>query len=128
MTRVLRDEDADPTLLRGDAVGVLGCGNQGEAQALCLRDAGFDVRVITRDGGPSAARKKEHSFRASLPEDLTELDMEDLLEIRVTSVARKQRDLAHTAAAVTVLSGQETGGGFESTQAIERGPAIKVIH
>jgi len=31
-------------------VGVVGYGNQGRAQALCLRDAGLDVRVVTRAG------------------------------------------------------------------------------
>ncbi len=72
MTRILRDADADPDLLKGAAVGVVGYGNQGRAQALCLRDAGCDVRVFGRVGGPSAARAAEDGFDLAEPAALAE--------------------------------------------------------
>ncbi|MEA3016889.1 MAG: ketol-acid reductoisomerase, partial [Sphingomonadales bacterium] len=43
--RVYRDEDADPALIRGRRVAVVGYGNQGRAQALNLRDSGVAVTV-----------------------------------------------------------------------------------
>lgn len=49
MARIFRDEDAQPELLRGRRLAVLGYGNQGRSQALNLRDGGFDVIVGNRD-------------------------------------------------------------------------------
>ena len=43
-------------------VGVLGFGNQGEAQALNLRDAGLEVVVGARPQGPSEARSRALGF------------------------------------------------------------------
>lgn len=70
MTRIFRQGDADPSLLEGVTVGVVGFGNQGAAQALCLRDAGIDVRVLVRPGGPSAERVAELGFPSESPEAL----------------------------------------------------------
>jgi len=44
MARLFFDSDADLTCLANRSVGILGYGNQGQAQALNLRDSG--VRVI----------------------------------------------------------------------------------
>ena len=44
-------------------VAVLGFGNQGEAQALNLRDSGIEVVVGARPGHPAAARARAHGFR-----------------------------------------------------------------
>lgn len=54
----------------GQVVGVLGYGNQGRAQALNLRDAGFDVRVGARPGGRSEAAAGEDGFVVGSPESL----------------------------------------------------------
>jgi ketol-acid reductoisomerase len=43
--RVYFDADADPALIRGRNVAVVGYGNQGRAQALNLRDSGVAVTV-----------------------------------------------------------------------------------
>ncbi len=46
----------------GAAVAVLGFGNQGEAQALNLRDGGVQVVVGARPGGAGEARARAHGF------------------------------------------------------------------
>lgn len=46
----------------GDRVAVLGFGNQGEAQAHLLRDAGLAVRVGVRAGGAGEARARAAGF------------------------------------------------------------------
>jgi len=74
MPRILRDADADGTLLRGATVGVFGFGNQGEAQALCLRDEGLEVRVFAREGG-SGNRARAEGFPPAPVEDLAACDV-----------------------------------------------------
>ena len=48
--------------LTGRTVAVLGFGNQGEAQALNLRDSGVSVVVGARPGGAGEARARAHGF------------------------------------------------------------------
>ena len=56
MTRTIQvyyDEDISAAPLQDAAVAVIGFGNQGRAQALNLRDAGFaEVRVYWEGTGP----------------------------------------------------------------------------
>ena len=53
---LLRDADIDPAPLAGKRIAILGYGNQGRAQALNLRDGGFEVVVGVRAGSPSLGR------------------------------------------------------------------------
>ncbi|HEX8654701.1 MAG TPA: ketol-acid reductoisomerase [Allosphingosinicella sp.] len=62
--RVYRDEDADPALVRGRRVAVVGYGNQGRAQALNLRDSGVPVTVGLPEDSASRARAAEDGFDA----------------------------------------------------------------
>jgi len=63
MTRVYSDADADPALIRGKKVAVLGYGNQGRAQALNLRDGALgELRVGLRHGA-SADRARADGFQ-----------------------------------------------------------------
>ena len=48
MTTIYHEADADLDVLRGQAVAVVGYGNQGRSWALNLRDSGCDVRVCVR--------------------------------------------------------------------------------
>jgi ketol-acid reductoisomerase len=48
MARIYWDEDADPAVLEGRRVAIVGYGNQGRAQALNLRDGGYVVCVGNR--------------------------------------------------------------------------------
>jgi ketol-acid reductoisomerase len=70
VSRILRDGDADPNLLSGVTVGVIGFGNQGRAQAACLAGAGLDVIVIARAGGPSEAKARAEGFAVGRPDDV----------------------------------------------------------
>jgi ketol-acid reductoisomerase len=53
------DDDADPTLLDGRTVAVIGFGSQGHAHAQNLRDSGVDVVVGLREGSESAAAARD---------------------------------------------------------------------
>ena len=50
------DADIDPTPLREKRIAILGYGNQGQAQALNLRDSGIDVTVGLRADSSSKAK------------------------------------------------------------------------
>ena len=43
--KILHDQDADVAMLSGKTVAVIGYGNQGAAQALCMRDSGVKVII-----------------------------------------------------------------------------------
>jgi ketol-acid reductoisomerase len=60
--KVHRDEDADPELIRGRRVAVIGYGNQGRAQALNLRDSGVAVTVALAEGSASRTRAEADGF------------------------------------------------------------------
>jgi ketol-acid reductoisomerase len=51
MVTFYRDRDADPTILDGTCVAVVGYGNLGRSIALNLRDAGVSVVIGNRDDG-----------------------------------------------------------------------------
>lgn len=51
--QIWRDADIDSAPLAGARIAVIGYGNQGRAQALNLRDGGFDVRVGLRPASAS---------------------------------------------------------------------------
>lgn len=57
--RVLYERDADPALIKGKRVVVIGYGAQGHAHALNLRDAGVDVAVALH----ATARRAEQARR-----------------------------------------------------------------
>lgn len=55
--------DADPSLIQGRKVAVLGYGSQGHAHALNLKDSGVDVRVGLRQGSSSAKKAQDSGLR-----------------------------------------------------------------
>lgn len=71
-------EDASPDALQGLKIAVMGYGAQGRAQALCLRDSGFDVVVAVREGGNSWKKAQADGF-----------------EPRTFSDAAEQADIVH---------------------------------
>src|SRR5438309_2449913 len=54
--KIAYEKDADPSLIQGRKVAILGYGSQGHAHALNLRDSGVDVRVGLREGSGSKAK------------------------------------------------------------------------
>jgi ketol-acid reductoisomerase len=53
MTKIYYDKDANPALMLGQRVAVVGYGSQGHAHSLNLRDSGVDVKVGLRSGSKS---------------------------------------------------------------------------
>jgi ketol-acid reductoisomerase len=65
MANVYYEKDADPGLVAGRKVAVIGYGSQGHAHALNLRDSGVDVRVGLRDGSGSRAKASAAGLRVT---------------------------------------------------------------
>src|SRR5437763_604808 len=59
MANIFYEKDADPNLIGGRKVAVIGYGSQGHAHALNLKDSGVDVRVGLREGSSSKAKADE---------------------------------------------------------------------
>lgn len=56
---IYHEADADPSIIQGKKVAVIGYGSQGHAHALNLMDSGVDVRVGLRSGSSSEAAARE---------------------------------------------------------------------
>ena len=67
-----KEKDITRDLLKGATVGVAGFGNQGMAQALCLRDSGVSVVVALRKGSPSREKVAGEGLRCVEPRELPE--------------------------------------------------------
>jgi ketol-acid reductoisomerase len=63
MATLYYEKDADPGLIAGRRVAVIGYGSQGHAHALNLKDSGVDVRVGLRPGSASWAKAEEAGLR-----------------------------------------------------------------
>jgi ketol-acid reductoisomerase len=65
---VYYEADADPSIIRGRKVAVIGYGSQGHGHALNLKESGVDVRVGLRSGSASVAKAEAQGLRV-LPID-----------------------------------------------------------
>jgi len=69
MATLYYEKDADPSLIKGRKVAILGYGSQGHAHALNLSESGIDVRVGLREGSGSVAKATEAGLKVlSIPE------------------------------------------------------------
>jgi len=66
-TTVYYDDDADPSMLDGTTVAVLGYGSQGHAHAQNLADSGVDVVVGLREGSSSRTEASADGLRVATP-------------------------------------------------------------
>ncbi len=62
MVKVIRDEDADESILKDKTIVIIGYGSQGKAQANCLRDSGIKVIIGVRGDGNSFQQAKDEGF------------------------------------------------------------------
>lgn len=62
MAKVFYDKDANPAVLEGKTIAILGYGSQGHAHAQNLRDSGYSVVVGLRPDGKSAQKANEDGF------------------------------------------------------------------
>ncbi|MBV9661972.1 MAG: ketol-acid reductoisomerase [Acidimicrobiales bacterium] len=77
---VYYEKDADPGIISGRKVAIIGYGSQGHAHALNLRDSGVDVRVALRDGSSSKTKAEAAGLRVtSIAEAAREADVIMLL-------------------------------------------------
>lgn len=106
MTTIYHDEDADPRVLDGQTVAVVGYGNQGRSWALNLRDTGLDVRVHVR-ADDSQAQARQDGFEAGPIEDASRADVLCLLV--PDDVIPKLRIEPRREALVIVASGYSVG-------------------
>ncbi len=65
MATLYYQQDADPSVIRGRAVAILGYGSQGHAHALNLAESGVDVRVGLREGSSSRTKAEEAGLRVT---------------------------------------------------------------
>src|SRR5271170_6262824 len=65
MATMYYESDADPTLIAGRKVAILGYGSQGHAHAQNLRESGVDVRVALREGSSSRRKAEEAGLRVT---------------------------------------------------------------
>jgi ketol-acid reductoisomerase len=89
------DDDADPALLEGRKVAVLGYGSQGHAHALNLKDSGVDVRVGLRDGSSSWTKAEEAGLKVlPIAEAVKEADVIMVLLPDTEQATIYKRDIA----------------------------------
>ena len=69
MATVYYEKDADPSIILGKKVAILGYGSQGHAHALNLKESGVDVVVGLREGSSSAAKAEAAGLKVlSMPD------------------------------------------------------------
>ncbi len=80
MAKLYYESDADPALIQGRKVAIIGYGSQGHAHALNLAESGVDVRVGLRAGSASAKKAEEAGLRVlSVADAAAEADLIMLL-------------------------------------------------
>ena len=69
MATIFYDEDADPAVVAGRRVAVIGYGSQGHAHALNLRESGVEVTVGLREGSRSRGAAQDEGLPVAVPSE-----------------------------------------------------------
>src|ERR1700752_432010 len=76
MATLYYESDADPTLIAGRKVAIMGYGSQGHAHSQNLLESGVDVRVALREGSSSRRKAEEAGLRVlSIADAAAEADL-----------------------------------------------------
>ena len=67
--KLYTEADAQPEVLSGELLAVLGYGSQGRAHAMNLRDSGFEVVIGLRPGGATSAKAENDGFAVVPPQE-----------------------------------------------------------
>jgi ketol-acid reductoisomerase len=65
--KLYTEADAEPGVLSGERIAVLGYGSQGRAHALNLRDSGYDVVIGIRPGGVTTPKAQRDGLPVKTP-------------------------------------------------------------
>ena len=72
MATIYYEKDADPSLIRGKKVAIVGFGSQGHAHALNLHDSGVQVKVGLRAGSKSWEKAKKAGLEVDTVDAVSE--------------------------------------------------------
>ena len=67
MATIYYEKDADPALIKGRKVAVIGYGSQGHAHALNMKESGIDVVVGLKEGSSSRAKVEAEGLTVMTP-------------------------------------------------------------
>jgi iron complex outermembrane receptor protein len=92
----------------------------------CLRRAAIGALLLSIVAGVCLASASD--TEPPLPADLTELSLEDLMDIEITSVAKKAQKLSEAAAAVFVITQEDIrrSGATSIPEALRMAPGLEV--
>ena len=92
---IYHENDANPELIQGKKVAVIGYGSQGHAHALNLLDSGADVRVGLREGSKSREAAEEAGLKVmGVAEAAEEADLIMILTPDETQAATYEAEIA----------------------------------
>ena len=97
--KVFYESDADPSIIRGRKVAIIGYGSQGHAHALNLKDSGVAVCVGLREGSSSAAKAAAQGLDVRSIDDAAE--WADVVMILAPDTEQKRIFDDHVAAHMT---------------------------
>lgn len=98
---IYHEQDANPELIQGKKIAVIGYGSQGHAHALNLKDSGCDVRVGLREGSKSWQAAEEAGLKVMTVADAAK--EADLIMILVPD--EKQAEIYEQSIAPNLNSG-----------------------
>ena len=98
---IYHEQDANPALIQGKKIAVIGYGSQGHAHALNLKDSGCDVRVGLREGSKSWQAAEEAGLKVMTVADAAkEADL-----IMILAPDEKQAEIYEQSIAPNLNSG-----------------------